>query len=632
MDNRQKQRSGFQKRKIKEAAEREKAKLPKLDRFFSKTTAEDDNEASSMSTTTETAALAPAKVDASASTTPPRPQSPSTSSTGGGEGDRQREQQPTEGEHDDEEESVQTAAIASLNEYPTDIGLFPDKLDDNTKKYIVSMGPCRPTGPFPRDPKDNRCFSTTYYTTKTKAGIEIPRAWLCYSPKLDITYCQSCWLFADRSVVGKSWQSKNWRCISNLIHQHETSSVHTAACVVYDSWRLNKIIDKTLEEGIRQEANFWRQVIERLINVTLTLAMNNIPFRGHREILGHSNSGNFLAIVELLAKYDPVLNELISRPAGSMKYLSPKIQNELIDILAQRIKKDILDELQAAPFFSVIMDTTQDIAKIDQMSQIFRYVTIERDDSGVASDVKVKESFLGFREVSDQSASELAKDIMASIEDNGLDLSKCRGQGYDGAANMSGVYSGVQARIAAKEPLALYVHCATHNLNLLINDSVKNIPELVRFYDTVESIYVFFGHSIKRWAILANRLATDHDAKRNVTIKRLCPTRWSSRYDAVSALRYRYSDVLKALTDIALTSNKKDEVNEALSLKRAIEKFSFICIVVLQTKILERTNTVSKLLQAKDADLSAAVKLLDNTMTDLQAFRDRWAEMLIATK
>ena len=70
----------------------------------------------------------------------------------------------------------------------------------------------------------------------------------------------------------------------------------------------------------------------------------------------------------------------------------------------------------------------------------------------------------------------------------------CRGQGYDGAANMSGVYSGfrMQTRIKEMEPLAKYVHCAAHNLNLTLNDSVKNIAELRRFYDTVEGLYTFF--------------------------------------------------------------------------------------------------------------------------------------------
>ncbi|KAJ4923325.1 hypothetical protein JOQ06_026001, partial [Pogonophryne albipinna] len=44
-------------------------------------------------------------------------------------------------------------------------------------------------------------------------------------------------------------------------------------------------------------------------------------------------------------------------------------------------------------------------------------------------------AFLGFV---DTSARELQKKILDSIESNGFDLSKCRGQEYDGAANMSG--------------------------------------------------------------------------------------------------------------------------------------------------------------------------------------------------
>ncbi len=66
------------------------------------------------------------------------------------------------------------------------------------------------------------------------------------------------------------------------IQQHEASSVHITACVVYDQWRLHWTIDKDLEKNIRQEANLWRQVLDRLIIVTLTSAKNNMPFRWHR--------------------------------------------------------------------------------------------------------------------------------------------------------------------------------------------------------------------------------------------------------------------------------------------------------------------------------------------------------------
>ena len=42
--------------------------------------------------------------------------------------------------------------------------------------------------------------------------------------------------------------------------------------------------------------------------------------------------------------------------------------------------------------------------------------------------------------------------FLDSIDSNEFDLSKCRGQGYESTANISGVYSIVQARIIEMEP------------------------------------------------------------------------------------------------------------------------------------------------------------------------------------
>ena len=65
---------------------------------------------------------------------------------------------------------------------------------------------------------------------------------------------------------------------------------------------------------------------------------------------------------------------------------------------------------------------------------------------------------------------------------------------------------------------------------------------------------------------------------KTVTLKRLCPTRWSSRHDALFALRHRYGDIIKALVKISLTSDKKEERSEASALKNAISKFILIYI------------------------------------------------------
>ncbi|KAM4026863.1 zinc finger MYM-type protein 1-like [Anomaloglossus baeobatrachus] len=351
------------------------------------------------------------------------------------------------------------------------------------------------------------------------------------------------------------------------------------------------------------------------------MAMSNLAFRGHREKIGQSNNGNFLSIVELLSEYDHILKELLHLPQGTARYLSPKIQNEIIDVLAKQVENDIVSEIKAAAFFSIIMDTTQDISKVDQLSQIHRYVTISRDKSQRATAVNIQEVFLGFHVVEDPSAAGLENDIIKCIEDKGLQLSKCRGQGYDGAATMSGVYTGVQIRIQRKEKNALYVHCAAHNLNLVIQDSVSHVPEVSRFFEVIQSIYVFFGDSISRWSLLQSLTSES-----SVTLKRLCPTRWSSRFDSILALRFRFLDVLKALSRIILTSTKSKEREEARALRKKIESFEFVFLLVLQSKILDKTNAISKVLQSEHMDLSNAAQLIYNTIEALSSYRNQFED------
>ena len=44
-----------------------------------------------------------------------------------------------------------------------------------------------------------------------------------------------------------------------------------------------------------------------------------------------------------------------------------------------------------------------------------------------------------------------------------------------------------------------------------------------------------------------------------LTLKKICTTRWTSRIDAVRAVRDRYVGILKILSPISLTSEKKNE-------------------------------------------------------------------------
>lgn len=76
-----------------------------------------------------------------------------------------------------------------------------------------------------------------------------------------------------------------------------------------------------------------------------------------------------------------------------------------------------------------------------------------------------------------------------------FNIEKCRGQGYDGAAVMSGANSRVQKRILEIIPNAIFVHYCSHNLNLMISDDAKSTREISSFLEIVQDVYNFFSSS-----------------------------------------------------------------------------------------------------------------------------------------
>ena len=67
----------------------------------------------------------------------------------------------------------------------------------------------------------------------------------------------------------------------------------------------------------------------------------------------------------------------------------------------------------------------------------------------------------------------IANQIIHIIQRAGLDIKLFRGQGYDGASNMSSEAVGVQSRIKALCQKAMYVHCCGHNLSLVVVSAWK---------------------------------------------------------------------------------------------------------------------------------------------------------------
>lgn len=267
----------------------------------------------------------------------------------------------------------------------------------------------------------------------------------------------------------------------------------------------------------------------------------------------------------------------------------------------------------------MILDTTQDLSKIDQLSVVFRYISVTENDDNVPKEIKICESFLGFIAVTDCSAAGLKTVILNLTKEYGIDLTKCRGQGYDGANVMSGVYGGLQTLIKEHAPNADYVHCAAHALNLVLNDAARHVREVSTFFDNLEIIYTFFANSIKRWAMLSD----DSSKKYLITLKKVCPTRWSSRNDALLAVKKIFLLIMKTLYELNLISNKKNEREECKSIIKILESFDLLVLVTFFSSLFEIINHVSKVLQHENNDLQKSSILLSNLLNRLCQLRNQ---------
>ena len=235
-------------------------------------------------------------------------------------------------------------------------------------------------------------------------------------------------------------------------------------------------------------------------------------------MFGSEHNGNFMMCLELIAEYDPFLSAHISRygnpGSGRTSYLSPVICDDLIKIMGEKVVSKIVEEVQLCKYYSVIVDSSPDITHNDQLTFIVRYV----NEIGEAH-----ERFLTFFKNPGHTGENLADAVLEILKSINLEISDCRGQTYDNCSNMSGIYSGLQARIKAINPLAFYIPCAAHSANLSGSQPAECCRESVTFFDFLQSIFNFFSSSTQRWNLLLSFFGP-----KSSTLKSLSQTHWSA--------------------------------------------------------------------------------------------------------
>ena len=141
--------------------------------------------------------------------------------------------------------------------------------------------------------------------------------------------------------------------------------------------------------------------------------------------------------------------------------MSKDVHNEYIQLLGRKVLNKIVKQIQEDRYYLLILDCTPDINHEEQMTMTIRHVHVS------GSDVTVFEHFTGFIHVKSSTASSLTESVLQKLNELGLDISNCKGQGYDNGANMAGKKNGLQNKILQLNPQARFVPCSCHSLNLV---------------------------------------------------------------------------------------------------------------------------------------------------------------------
>lgn len=454
--------------------------------------------------------------------------------------------------------------------------------------------------------------------------------WLAYSPSNDGVLCKYCCLFAGAGA-GKGSQDlgilvkrpfSNWNKAAETFNSHENHGYHRRCREAADFFRGTmekevQPVDLQVDTAASRLIEENRSALRPIISTVLFCGRQGLALRGDNDsgpvslTEPSTNDGNFRALLRFRVQSgDETLRKHLEGAARNATYVSSIIQNEIITMCNKIMLKKIVDRVNKAQCFSVLADETTDVSTQQQMSLIARYID---SMSG-----EVREDFLQFEAVTNAKGAALADTIISSLEKYGVKTEYMRGQGYDGAAAMSGEFEGTQAHIRENFPLAHYVHCASHVFNLAVCDAC-DITHVRNTIGTAKTIYSFFN-TPKRQQALHSVFKERFPEKKEKRLKQLCATRWVEKHEAMITLHEIISPVCAALEDIGKWSDR-DASSSATSLLAAIRTTTFLVTLVVLAKVMGSSLVLSRDLQSTQLDLPTAITDATNLRSTLQEWR-----------
>lgn len=487
----------------------------------------------------------------------------------------------------------------------------------------------------PNQPEKNVPF-TAQKMYSTSDGVK--RMWVTYRPEPPAIFCSLCLAFGEsRDSSTFITGNTDWRHIYSRVIEHEKSKSHRLCVDAYILYNNSASVDSLViygQSSVRKsQVNARRQILYRIIDVIKLIGKRNLSYRGDQSEAAYTlndvdvDHGNFLEMIILLGKYDPVLrfhlDTVIVKSAkshenkskqggGNVTFLSKTTVNYIIEAMAELIKQKIASQVREAGIFSVQLDTTQDITSSEQCSIVIRYL----------HNTSIEERLIGLVKCTSTKGDDMAKMLLNFLEKLELDPRNCIGNSTDGASNMQGVYRGFSAKLSEYATKQVHIWCHAHILNLVISDVTQVSINAISLFQLINGCAVFLQESHKR-------MDRWNEMEQQKRLNIIGETRWWAKHKALFTVFGSFKNPRKGLfvkLVITLYSIKEDKdfISEArVKAKGFLEafcKFETILTAQLFLRIFEKTTPFSEYLQTKGIDLLKVYQLYQETVNSLQLY------------
>ena len=182
------------------------------------------------------------------------------------------------------------------------------------------------------------------------------------------------------------------------------------------------------------------------------------------------------------------LKNFMERARKNAAYTSRVAVTEIGEASGQWAQEVSLAHIHQTSVISLMADESTDISTVEELSVYSRWV-----EDGVPV-----EHFLEILPLKRKNAENIYSAILSFLREKNIQLSKLVGMGFDGAATFSGKRSGVQMRLKANVPHALFVHYHCHRLQLACVQAANNTIGIKYVYRTLTSLWKLFHYSPMR--------------------------------------------------------------------------------------------------------------------------------------